>query len=111
MNHIINRQASYNPVSGICSYNPWYLAKGLWGGKLVSEEMLEGIGVPSYLGVAYERLEMAAVVMYPKPLHLVARLIRNYYWGFLRIFYWVGFIDTGVGEAFRWADFFRIKVH
>ena len=108
---IINQRVSYNSKTNTYSYTPWYLAKGLFGGKMVSERILGKVGAPSYLVTAYSRCDMNAFVMYPKPLHLVVRYGRIFYWRFLRVFYWMGLVDTSIGEAFSWRDFYRIKSH
>lgn len=105
-----NQEVSYDRNTNIYSYSPWYFATGWWGGKLVSDKVLTRIRVSSYLGIAYRSWAWDALVMYPKPLHLVARLIRNCYWGFLGFFWRIGLIDTRVGEEFRWDDFFRIRI-
>lgn len=111
MEYIPNQRVSYDSETGTYFYSPWYLARDLWGGKIVRQKVAERIKVPSYLGIAWRCWDMDALVMYPKPLHLIARFIRNCYWIFLKFFYRLGLIDTGEGEMFTWADFFRIKVH
>jgi len=110
MKHIINQWVSYNPKTGAYLYSPWYSGKGLFGGKLVGNRVIERMVIPSNLGIAYEDFKSDSLVMYPKPLHLVARLIRNCYWAFLRFFYHIGLINTNEKECFRWVDFYRIKV-
>lgn len=108
----ITAVVSYNSETGVCSYSPWYMGKDRWGGRMVGRNIIkQGFKVPSYLGIAYEAFEMDAVVMYPKPLHLIVRYWRKFRWGFLKFSYRIGLIDTGEYEAFSWSDFYRIKTH
>ncbi len=73
---------------GKYTYKPWYLAKKIWGGKLVGDDVLySDHHIPFYLGVAYRHWAMRATVMYPKPLHLIARFVH---W----LDYW-SWIETG----------------
>jgi len=85
------------------------MAKGLFGGRIVGWRYLGR--VPSYMAIAYEMDYRGAYVMYPKPLHIVVRYWRRFYWGFLGSCYWAGLIDTKIGEEFRWSDFWRIRVN
>jgi len=66
---------------------------------------------PRGYGFAYDEFASAREVYYPLPINYIVRYWRNCYWGFLRFFYRIGLIDTNERECFRWADFFRIKVH
>ncbi len=84
MKHITERWTSYNSQTDTYSFHPWYLAKGILGGRLVGREFERAGLVPSYLGKAYFRFDMAASVMYPKPLHLIVRLLHWLnYWTYL----------------------------
>ena len=111
MKYLINQWVEYDSVDKSYTYTPWYHGKDMWGGRAVGERVLERIKVPSYLGIAWRDWATNTVVMYPKPLHLVARLVRNCYWAFLKPFYWVGLIDTAMNECFRWQDFYRVQSH
>ena len=106
-----NQWVEYDSVMDTYTYTPWYSGKDIFGGRLVSDTVRMRIGVPSYLGIAWRDSRTHAVVMYPKPLHLVARLIRNCYWLFIKVFYRIGLIDMEQAVAFRWSDFYRIKTH
>lgn len=103
----------YDEETRLNTKHPWYLAKGWFGGRLVSGRVLHLMeGVPSYFGIAYWEYRMDACIMYPRPLHLVVRYVKklNYwYWGFLRLCYWVGVIDDEEGVMFRWSDFWRVR--
>ena len=107
MKYIVNRMAEYH--DGVVLYDSWYLGKDIWGGRLVSEEAYYKGDIPSYLGIAYRHWAMRTFVMYPRPLHLIARLARGSYWGFLDVCYWIGVIDTEYAVEFRWSDFWRVS--
>ena len=42
---------------------------------------------------------------------IVKEAALDIYWKILRIFYWIGLIDTNERKTFRWSDFYRIKTH
>ncbi len=66
---------------------------------------------PKWYGRAYSRVDWAQEVYYSLPINYIVRYGRWFYWGFLRLFYRIGLIDTEEAEIFRWDDFFRIKTH
>ena len=58
-------------------FTPWYLGKDIFGGRVVGRKYIyEGSKIPKYLGKAYDTYVMDAVVMYPRPLHLLFRFIH-----------------------------------
>lgn len=80
---------------------PWFSTTTPDGGKTL----------PKNYGYSYSDFFRDYCIFYPIPINYIVRYWRRCYWGFLRFFYWLGLIDRGVAEEFRWADFFRIKVH
>lgn len=93
-------------------YNPPYVAYDRWGGRMYERfYIVEGGYIPKYLGVAYDDWAYCATVYYPIPLNYIVRIVRPLFWKIMRMFYWVGIIDTSIGEAFSWDDFYRIKTH
>ena len=88
----------------------WYIGKGWFGGRMVAYSYLKHCRrIPFWLGRAYDRQELRAVVYYPVPLNYVARWLRAIWWSTDRVLYWVGLIDVSPGECFNWHDFWRIK--
>lgn len=71
----------------------------------------EKVSVPKWYGLAYSEADRASDIYYPIPLNYAVRHGLWCYWRFLSILYWIGLIDTGVGEMYSWADFYRIKSH
>lgn len=69
------------------------------------------VSIPKWYGFAYPELVRASDIYYPIPINYIVRYWLRCYWTLLRALYWVGLIDTGVGEMFSWSDFFRIKTH
>lgn len=69
------------------------------------------IPIPRGHGLAYRNYDIAVEVYYPIPINYIVRYCRDCLWQFLTVFHWVGLIDKCANEAFRWHDFFRIKLH
>ncbi len=112
MKDVVYQWVEYDAVTGRYVKKPWYLAIGLWGGRLVSWSVIDNGGVPLNMGIAYEHSCMSACLMFPKPLHLIVRFfnwLKIQGWKIMSAFYWVGLIDIGIRECFRWSDFYRIK--
>ncbi|KKL83130.1 hypothetical protein LCGC14_1977790 [marine sediment metagenome] len=68
-----------------------------------------GYSLPFYYRLSYPDLSRDAKIYYVIPYNYIVRYALDSYWGFLRLMYWVGLIDTGMGGCFRWSDFWRIK--
>ena len=66
--------------------------------------------IPRHYGYSYAAPCSARDIYYPLPINYIVRYWRKSYWGILRLFYWIGFIDTRADEEFRWNDFLRMKV-
>ena len=69
----------------------------------------EHIPVPRWYGRSYSDYARALDVYYPIPLNYLMRYCLSCSWGFLRVFWWVGLIDTPRNCIFIWGDFYRIK--
>ena len=74
-------------------------------------DKVKGTPLPKWYRFAYSEYACALDIYYPLPFNCIARYSRKGYWGFLLCFYWVGLIDTGLGDKFSWSDFYRIKLH
>lgn len=92
MKYIVNRWVTINQEIGETLYNPYYIAKDLWGGKIIDKGVSRSRKLPFYLGLSYWRYELHAGVYYPKPFHLVVRFIH---W----LDYWT---VLPVGEDCKW---------
>ena len=71
----------------------------------------KGHPVPKHYRHSYCDFFRAWEIYYPVPINYIVRYWRKYYWAFLKFFYWMGLIDKGANEEFRWGDFFKIKSH
>lgn len=65
--------------------------------------------IPRFYRLAYEEFVCARGVYYPIPINCIVRYGLKLYFGFLRMFYWIGVIDTDISMCFRWDDFWRIR--
>ena len=63
-----------------------------------------------WYGRSYSDYSRACDIYYPIPINYIVRYGLNVYWRFLRIFWWIGLIDTPEGCIFLWSDFYRIKM-
>ena len=63
---------------------------------------------PRFYGKSYSEFDRALDVYYPIPLNYIIRYWLDFYWGFIKLCWWIGIVDTEEAREFGWGDFWRI---